>query len=132
MLELIALNLLLLCIQMPNAIPYLQGRFAKLQRFQRNLSTIQKLHVLEMYREFQNIYKLNVLELPRTLQNLAKLALLPLCWLFNPKLWAIRIAYWADRNSRLASYLWICYISKVKSHRASPPPPLLSVSNVEL
>ncbi|KAH9753262.1 ANK REP REGION domain-containing protein [Citrus sinensis] len=37
-------------------------------------------------------------ELPRTFRNWAKLALLPLCWLSNPKLWAIGLANWAVRN----------------------------------
>ncbi|KAH9753259.1 ANK REP REGION domain-containing protein [Citrus sinensis] len=39
-----------------------------------------------------------LLKLPRTFRNWAKLALLPLCWLSNPKLWAIGLANWAVRN----------------------------------
>ena len=39
-----------------------------------------------------------VLELPRSFRNWAKLALLALCWLFNPKLWAIGLVNWAVRN----------------------------------
>ena len=83
---------------MPNVIPYLQGRLAKLQRFQRNLPTIQNLHVLEIHRGFQSIYKLNVLELPRIFRNWAKLALLALYWLSSPKLSANGLANWAVRN----------------------------------
>ena len=100
MLELLTM-LVVVCVQMPNAIPYLQERLAKLQRFQRNLRTIQNLHVLEMYRELQSIYKLNVLELPRTFWNWAKLALLALCWLSSLKLWAIGLVSWAVRNTLL-------------------------------
>ena len=42
----------------------------------------------------------HVLELSKTFRNWAKLALFTLCWLSNPKLWAIGIANWADRNTR--------------------------------
>ena len=42
-----------------------------------------------------------VLELPRSFRNWAKLALLALCWLSSPKLWAIGLANWADRNTTL-------------------------------
>ena len=67
-----------------------------------NMPRILDIYMCWKCMEYSKIFTSSfVLELPRSFRNWAKLALLVLCWLSSPKLWAIGLVIWADRNTKL-------------------------------